>query len=386
MSYGVLGGSIAYFKSPTPGGPNAAATAPYGPLISQVNYSPTIPAPGTAIPVTARIRPEQDEFTGPGGEPNRVSSATLTWRVMFGAESTVPMRDDGLNGDAVANDQIFTGIIPATHGATAGQMIRWHVSALTTHNTAARSPRHFLEDSPEYFGTVIADTSFTTPLPVLHRFVATPALADTESGTFCSIWFNGKFHDHCRIRVRGNTSRAFPKKSHKIDLPAGSHVPLRLVPAGQPEPPRASELNLNTTYTDKSYVRAMLAAEMHSLSGAPSPEGFHIHQRENAAFYSVALCVENVDDIFLAKHGIDEHGAFYKAVGDAGACDFTTTRGRCGRRRRGAGPVSDRTGRQLPRTQGQWAAVTTMVRRVCSPRNPLGELVSRSGLSSPRTG
>lgn len=34
--------------------------------------------------------------------------------------------------------------------------------------------------------------------------------------------------------------------------------------------------------------------------------------------------MENVDDIFLKKHGIDEHGAFYKAVGDNGACDFTS--------------------------------------------------------------
>ena len=169
-----------------------------------------------------------------------------------------------------------------------------------------------------------ADAALTTPLPVFHRFVETPALADTEGGTLCSIYYNGEFHDRCRIRMRGNTSRGFPKKSHKIDLPPGRRVPLKPLVPGVPDPEQVSELNLNTTYTDKSYVRALMAAEMHALSGIASPEIFHIHQRENGTFYSVALCVENVDDTFLKKHGIDEHGAFYKAVGDNGACDFTT--------------------------------------------------------------
>ena len=320
ISYGLLGGVAGYFTSPTPGGINGSRTAAAGPIISQENFAPANPAPATPITVTALVRPDQPL----AGDGNAVASVTLTYRVMFGATSSIAMLDDGLHGDALANDGIYAGIIPASHGATAGQMIRWFISTTSTQGATARAPRHFLEDSPEYFGTVIADAALTTPLPVLHRFIETPALADSESGTFCSIFFNGEFHDRCRIRIRGNTSRFWPKKSHKIDLPAGSRVPLRLVAIGEPEPPQVSELNLNTTYTDKSYTRAVIAAEMHALSGASTPEIYHVHQRENGAFYSVALGTENVDDIFLKKHGVDDHGAFYKAVGDAGACDFTT--------------------------------------------------------------
>lgn len=326
VSYGIQGGAMqfAYFKTPTPGGANGAVTQPYGPVITQEAHTPAQPTPGTAVTVTARIRPEQDEVDDGSTTYNFIFSATLTYRVMYGAESSVPMRDDGTGGDALAGDNIWTGVIPGTHGATAGQMLRWSISGTSAQGTSRRSPQFLLPDSVQYHGTVIADATLTTPLPVLHRFVETPALADTEGGTFCSIFFNGEFHDRCRIRMRGNTSRTFPKKSHKIDLPPGRRVPLKLVPAGQPEPPQVSELNINTTYTDKSYVRALMAAEMHALSGIPSPEIYHVHQRENGAFYSVALFVENVDDIFLEKHGIDEHGAFYKAVGDNGACDFTT--------------------------------------------------------------
>ena len=320
VSFGLFNGATRYFTVPTPGSINASGISPLGPLISNETHSPSAPAPATTITVTAQIRADQ-EVTG---DTNSVASVTLNYRVMFGPETSLPMFDDGLHGDGIAGDTIYGATIPSSHGATAGQMIRWSIQATSAHGGTSRSPRHLLEDSPEYFGTVIADATITTPLPVLHRFIESPTLADTVSGTFCSIYFNGEFHDHCRIRIRGNTSRAWPKKSHKIDLPAGSRVPLRLLPVGQPELPQVSELNINTTYTDKSYTRAVMAAEMHALSGAATPEIFHLHQRENGVFYSVALCTENVDDIFLKKHGIDDHGAFYKAVGDAGACDFTT--------------------------------------------------------------
>ncbi|RYI27077.1 MAG: hypothetical protein EON48_06300, partial [Acetobacteraceae bacterium] len=236
----------------------------------------------------------------------------------------VPMHDDGLNGDAAAGDRIFTGVIPATHGATAGQMIRWSITAKTTRGTTRRAPQRLLAAGPEYFGTVIADPSVSTPLPVLQRFMQIPFQADTDSGGYCSIFYNGEFHDHCRIRIRGNSSRGFPRKSHKIDLPPGRRVPLRPALPGEAEAPQVSELNLNSPYTDKSYLRAFMAAEMHALSGIATPEIFHIHQRQNGAFYGLALCVENVDGAFLERHGIDPNGSFYKAVGDVALCDFTS--------------------------------------------------------------
>lgn len=326
VSFGIQGGPglTGYFPTPTPGGVNAAKTSGAGPLINAINHAPEQPAPAEAITVSALIRPEVDEIDDGENTPNSIVSATLTYRVMFGPEQSVAMRNDGTNGDLIAGDNVWTGVIPSSHGAAAGQMLRWRISALSGFNTTRRAPQFLRPDAPEYFGTVIADTSLTTPLPVFHRFVETPALADTLGGTFCSIYYNGEFHDRCRIRLRGNTSRSFPKKSHKIDLPPGRRVPLKAPIPGQPAPDQVSELNLNTTYTDKSYTRALMAAEMHALSGIASPEIFHIHQRENGTFYSVALCVENVDDTFLKKHGIDDHGAFYKAVGDNGACDFTT--------------------------------------------------------------
>lgn len=203
--------------------------------------------------VTARIRPQQDQITGGNPAANFISSATLTYRVMYGAETSVDMRNDGTGDDAVAGDEIWTGVIPGTHGGTAGQMLRWSISAVSDQGGTRRSPQFLLPDSAWYPTARSSPTFFTTPLPVLHRFMQTPALADSESGTVCSIFFNGEFHDNCRIRIRGNTSRGFPEEPQ--DRPPGrrARVPLKLVPVGQPEPPQVAELNINTTYTDKSY-------------------------------------------------------------------------------------------------------------------------------------
>jgi hypothetical protein len=312
-------GKTGYFVSPTPGIGNASMMAAGGPLIDRVTGPVGQPAAGTAVVVTARVRAEQS-----GAVSDAVGAVSLIYRVMYGAEVSVGMRDDGGGGDVVGGDGVYTGVIPAGHGAVAGRMLRWRVTAGAASGALRRAPQHLRDDAPEYYGTVVADPAVTTRLPVVHRFMQSPALADTEAGTVGSLYFNGEFHDNCYFRLRGNTSRSFPKKSHKVDLPPGRRVPLRPVMAGEVEAPQVSELNLNTTYTDKSYMRALMAAEMHGMSGIASPEIFHVHQRENGVFYSVALCVENVDDRFLERHGIDEHGAFYKAVGDNGLCDFTT--------------------------------------------------------------
>src|SRR6185436_18539217 len=114
--------------------------------------------------------------------------------------------------------------------------------------------------SPEYFGTMVQDTSFTTQLPVVYRFVQNTGQIDTDPGTRCSIFLNGEFFDNCGVRIRGFTSRGWPKKSHKIEGNSGHKFRFK---AGMP---RVTEFDLNTTYTDKSYVRSVLTSEMQLAS------------------------------------------------------------------------------------------------------------------------
>jgi hypothetical protein len=50
---------------------------------------------------------------------------------MYGGETTLAMVDDGTGADAAAGDEIYTATI-STAGMTAGQMLRWRVTALDT--------------------------------------------------------------------------------------------------------------------------------------------------------------------------------------------------------------------------------------------------------------
>lgn len=144
-------------------------------------------------------------------------------------------------------------------------------------------------------------------MPVIQRFVQNAANIDTDFGTRCSIFYNGEFFDNLAIRIRGFTSRNWPKKSHKIEMNPGYRFQF------ESGVPRVSEFNLNTTYTDKSYVRAVLTSEMQRAIGMASPGIFPVQVRQNGSFYSVALFTENPDDDFLKRNGIDPDGAYYKA-------------------------------------------------------------------------
>ena len=100
---------------------------------------------------------------------------------MFNSEISVPMNDSGTNGDAVAGDGIWTGIIPAGVAAP-GQMLRYYVTAADTAGNVSRWPFFVnTNDSAQYLGTVVADPSVQTLLPVVYLFIQNTAAADTQT-------------------------------------------------------------------------------------------------------------------------------------------------------------------------------------------------------------
>jgi hypothetical protein len=280
-------GSGGYLATPTPGAANSGLA---GPMIREVTENPPPPDDAADLTVNAIL-------TAQGGAT--VTAATLFYRVMYGAEVGLPMTA-GAGG-------VFSAVIPAA-ASTPGRMVRWRITATDSAGRTNKAPlfRDPL-NSPEYFGTVVRDSSFATQLPVVHRFVENPAGIDNDPGTRCSIFISGEFFDNCGIRIRGLTSRSFPKKSHKIEGNSGHRFLFK------PDVPRVTEFNLNTTYTDKSYLRAVLASAMQRAAGLISPEVFPVHIRQNGAFYSVALLTENPDTDYLQRHGFDPEGAYYKA-------------------------------------------------------------------------
>ncbi|MDA0811884.1 MAG: CotH kinase family protein [Verrucomicrobia bacterium] len=284
-----------YLLEATPGARNARSSG-NGPRIFDTTDSADISDPTTAIPVTARIQ----QNLAP------VAAVTLHYRVMYAEDVSVPMLDDGAGSDKTANDGIFSATVPGNIAET-GQMVRWAVVATDADGAETRSPRFpDPKGSPEYFGTVVVDPTLTTKLPVLHRFMERASRAETNAGTRASIYFDGDFYDNIFLRIRGGTAVSWPKKSYKVDFNQGSHFRFK------EGVPRVDEINLNATYTDKSYIRARLTAEVGNDAGTPSPETIHFRMHQNGEFFSLAYFVEQPDKDFLRRHNMDTNGALYK--------------------------------------------------------------------------
>lgn len=111
-----------------------------------------------------------------------------------------------------------------------------------------------------------------------------------------------------RMRLRGDSSRKYDKKSLKIvfnndTLPEGEH----------------KKINLNSEWTDKSYIRQLLSSKLMQDAGVICFDSYLVKLKLNGQFWGIYLQVENIDKAFLSKNGLDKKGNLYKATKD-GAC------------------------------------------------------------------
>ena len=281
-----------YFHTPTPGAVN---TSP-GPLIAEVIHTPDQPSDGDEIVVTAEVF----------GELGSSGIVQLEYRVMYQSSNSVSMLDDGSSPDAVAGDGIYSGSIPASASAS-GEMVRWSVFALDVNFNGVREPPYLdpLGD-PEFFGTVISDPSVVTPQRVFHWFVQNPNFANSTSGTQCSLWFEGMFYDNIHVNARGNTSLGYPKKSYKLDFNNGDRFFLE--ESGR----KVDEINLNTTWADKAFIRQPLSYDLYAACGAAGSLCYLARLQQNGDFFSVCAFTEEPDEDLLEHYGLDGDGALYK--------------------------------------------------------------------------
>ena len=324
LSVVTITNALVYFTSPTPGSDTIPGVAVLGPILSEAAHTPAVPLDHEELIVSARVTPSFAPVT----------NVTLRYRVMFSNEVATPMFDDGAHGDGAAGDGVFGASVPAA-ASTNGQMIRYLIAAADAQGRTSRAPLFNAPlDSDEYFGTIVGNPALTTPLPVFHWFVATPAAAETSTGTRCSLFYNGEFYDNLFIRIRGGTALGWPKKSYKMELNEDHEFLLR------PGMKRVTEFDLNATYTDKSYARAVMTYEHQRDTGLPSPETFHVHLRQNTAFYSVALYLDTVDKDFLEKWNMDPNGRLYKG-GPGSTMDTVTSYEKKTRRTEGTQDLQD---------------------------------------------
>ncbi|MHC4533844.1 MAG: CotH kinase family protein [Planctomycetota bacterium] len=292
----VDGSSHQYFPIPTPGKPNNEGVDILGPIISDSDHYPLIPTENEDLQIVARIDSSFDP----------IDNVRLYYRAMFNREVSVLLLDDGTGGDRESDDGLYTVRIPAWR-FKAGEMVRWFITATDTAGRRSRFPTYIDElNSPQYCGTIVEDPNLINPLPVLHWFIRKPNAANSDAGTRCALFYDGEFYDNVWINIHGQSSRSFPKKSYDIDFHPGYNF------KWAPGQPRADDINLMTTYPDKAQMRNILAYEIYRDADCPYHWVFPVRVQQNGAFWGTAHVMENGDEDWLIRMGLNTEGALYK--------------------------------------------------------------------------
>ncbi|MEI7730395.1 MAG: lamin tail domain-containing protein [Verrucomicrobiota bacterium] len=119
----------------SPGAPNSRALPNTGPAIYQVVHAPVLPAANQNVLVTARV-----------SDPDGISALNLMYRIDPATNFiSVPMTDNGLNGDAVAGDGIYTGMLP---GQATNAVAAFYLQAVDGLGAASVFPKDVFPTPP----------------------------------------------------------------------------------------------------------------------------------------------------------------------------------------------------------------------------------------------
>lgn len=301
---GVIAGAVStvrgYHTTITPGAPNGDSLATVPPIIREVTEKPDRPVGGAGsapILITAEIQP---------GSRN-VTQVRLFHRSMFGNETQLSMTDDGAGADVTAGDGIYSITIPTTQ-LDVGEMLRWRVEASDIDGGKSLSPPYLDPlDADRYFGTVALNPAHdSSQLTILETFVQNQTAVDTVAGTRASVFYLGEFYDNLQMDRHGQSTGAFPKKSYDVDFNKGNRF------RWHADEERVKDINLLTNWADKSKVRNTMGYEFLRRTGSPSHYAFAVRVQRNGEFFSIADMVEDGDDRFLDRAGLDREGTLYK--------------------------------------------------------------------------
>ncbi|HMJ66034.1 MAG TPA: lamin tail domain-containing protein, partial [Candidatus Binatia bacterium] len=292
-----------YFTIPTPGAPNGFGNTNLGPLVFELTHTPNEPLDNEDLVVTARTRMTF----------NPVDRMTLTYRIMYSNEVTIPMFDDGAHGDGPAGDGMYGASIPAGVSVP-GDMVRYYVRSYDTLSNVTRFPTFVApatNNVPQYYGTIVHNPLLTNPLPVLHLFIPNNILSNNVNndsvGSYpASIYYLGEFYDNMHLNRHGQSSSDFPRRSYDLDFNPGYNFRY------DPNEERVDDINLLSTYPDKAKMRNMLSYQIYKDAGSAYHFVYPVRVQLNGAYYCDYHFVENGDENYTKRLGWDPRGALYK--------------------------------------------------------------------------
>ncbi|HET7900724.1 MAG TPA: lamin tail domain-containing protein [Candidatus Nanopelagicales bacterium] len=273
-------------------------TAP-PPKVKNVTATPQRPDPGQAIVVTGSLPPD--------------STATLSYKVMFGTDVTIPFVDDAASPGG-AGDGVYAATIP---GQAAGLLVRYRIDA-----GFLSVPFSFpaADDTTRYTGVVVKNPAAASQLPVFEWFMQDAVYNDLLANHRFDdvtgdavIAYEGTVYDSVKMRIRGNTSRTRAKVSWKVELPAGHTTSL-----GGRLPYALDEFALQR---DADPTADMGWYTVRS-AGARALTIFPVRSQRNGAFWSLGRIMETEDGTWRDAQGVSKW-SIYK--GDGGSLAKTAS-------------------------------------------------------------
>ncbi|MFM1876317.1 MAG: hypothetical protein RL266_2054 [Bacteroidota bacterium] len=113
--------------------------------------------------------------------------------------------------------------------------------------------------------------------------------------------YDGTTWSNVSIRIRGDGSRQFPKKSLKVRFNEGAYIDGR------------TNLNINAEWEDQSYIQQSIASRLMRESGQACFTTEHVRIYLNGSYFGLYLMVEAVDERFFEIRDLDPNGNTYKA-------------------------------------------------------------------------
>jgi hypothetical protein len=281
--------------------------------------------------------------------------------------TSVPMADDGKNGDAQAGDGIFTAVLPAAL-QTHRRLVRYRITATDTRGAARTGP--YDDDPQPNFAYYVYDQipvwtgaarPGTTPevtyssellqsVPVYQlitthvnhvdsQYIPDSSLrsgyAESDYRWEGTLVYDGQVYDHINFRARGGVWRyAMGKNMWKFDFERGHPFQARDEHGNFYNVPW-DKLNFSAMIQQGDYLHRgeqglfeAVGFELFNLAGTESPESHYVHFRlvtqasENGAdqysgdFQGLYLVLEQPDGNFLDQHDLPD-GNFYKMENNA---------------------------------------------------------------------
>ena len=278
-----------YFSNPTPGKTNSDGTAS-GPIFSDYTKKPDRPTSGNELAIEASLLEAN----------SAISKVKMFYRIMFDEEKSVQMTE---NPTGSGN---YKATIPGS-SFNDGEMIRWRFEAIDELGLESSEPQYSSNtDSHKYVGTVSLNPSVESKMNVVETFIKNPSAAGSTSGTRGAIFYLGELYDNIFFSRHGQSTGGFIKKSYNLDFNKTQRF------RWHPDERRVKDIDLLTNWADKSKVRHVLAWEIMRESGVHAHFAFTVRVQQNGDFFSTADFVEDADNIYLDRAGLNPDGALYK--------------------------------------------------------------------------